>query len=90
LVDLIPRFYDPVSGAILLDGVDIRNIKISSLRKLLGIVTQETVLFNDTIKNNIAYGVNSCTEEELFAAAKAANAHDFIMELPKGYDTVYR
>ncbi len=88
LVDLIPRFYDPVSGAILLDGVDIRNIKISSLRKLLGIVTQETVLFNDTIKNNIAYGVNSCTEEELFAAAKAANAHDFIMELPKGYDTV--
>ncbi|HPN37104.1 MAG TPA: ABC transporter ATP-binding protein [Melioribacteraceae bacterium] len=88
LVDLIPRFYDPTDGAILFDGIDIRNIKISSLRKLLGIVTQETVLFNDTIKNNISYGVNYCSEDELIAAAKAANAHDFILELPKGYDTI--
>ncbi len=88
LVDLIPRFYDPLSGRIMIDGVDIRKIKIAGLRKLMGIVTQETVLFNDTIKNNITYGVNSCTEDELFAAAKAANAHDFILELPKGYDTI--
>lgn len=88
LVDLIPRFYDPDKGAILLDGINIRQIKIASLRKLMGIVTQETVLFNDTIRNNIAYGVNNCSEEELIEAAKAANAHDFIMDLPKGYDTI--
>ncbi len=88
LIDLIPRFYDPISGSILIDGIDIRKIKIADLRKLMGIVTQETVLFNDTIRNNIAYGVNSCSEDELIKAAKAANAHDFILELPKGYDTV--
>jgi subfamily B ATP-binding cassette protein MsbA len=88
LVDLIPRFYDPTSGKILIDDVDIKEIRIEDLRKLLGIVTQETVLFNDTIRNNIAYGFGDFSMDKIIDAAKAANAHNFIMEFPKGYDTI--
>lgn len=88
MVDLIPRFYDPINGKILIDGIDIKNIRIEDLRKLMGIVTQETVLFNDSARNNIAYGLSDCPEEKIIAAAKAANAHNFIMELPHKYDTI--
>ncbi|MGE5364454.1 MAG: ABC transporter ATP-binding protein [Bacteroidota bacterium] len=88
MADLLPRFYDPTAGRILIDGTDIREVKISDLRRLMGIVTQETVLFNDTIKNNIAYGLNNYPIEKIEQAARAANAHDFIMEFPNGYDTV--
>jgi len=87
LVDLVPRFYDPCSGRITLDGVDIREIEITGLRRLLGIVTQETILFNDTVRNNIAYGLMDKPIEQVEEAAKIANAHDFIAELPKGYQT---
>ena len=87
LVDLVPRFYDPCSGRITLDGVDIREIEITGLRRLLGIVTQETILFNDTVRNNIAYGLTDKPIEQVEEAAKIANAHDFIAELPKGYQT---
>jgi ATP-binding cassette, subfamily B, bacterial MsbA len=89
LVDLIPRFYEPTSGRILLDGIDIRDIKLPVLRSLTGIVSQETVLFHDTVRSNIAYGAtNRYTQEQIEAAAKAANAHSFIMELPRGYETL--
>ncbi|MGH7718925.1 MAG: ABC transporter ATP-binding protein [Gemmatimonadaceae bacterium] len=90
LVDLIPRFYEPSGGRILLDGVDTRDITLPSLRALTGIVSQETVIFNDTVRNNIAYGLPAArrTPGELEAAARAANAHDFITELPHGYDTL--
>jgi subfamily B ATP-binding cassette protein MsbA len=89
LVDLIPRFYEPTSGRILLDGIDIRDIKLPVLRSLTGIVSQETVLFHDTVRSNIAYGAtNRYTQEQIEAAASAANAHEFIMELPRGYDTL--
>ena len=87
-VDLIPRFYDPTSGRITIDGKDIKEVSLSSLRALMGIVTQETYLFNESIKNNIAYGLGNYPEEKIIAAAKAANAHNFIMEMPRGYDTV--
>jgi subfamily B ATP-binding cassette protein MsbA len=89
LVDLIPRFYEPTGGRILLDGIDIRDIKLPVLRSLTGIVSQETVLFHDTVRSNIAYGAtNRYTQEQIEAAARAANAHEFIMELPRGYDTL--
>jgi subfamily B ATP-binding cassette protein MsbA len=88
LVDLIPRFYEPREGRILLDGVDTRDIKLPALRKLTGIVSQETVLFHDTVRNNIAYGAKGHSQAQIEAAARAANAHDFIMELPSGYDTL--
>ena len=88
LVDLLPRFYDPTDGAILMDGLNIKDIKVENLRSLMGIVTQETVLFNESVRSNIAYGMESYPEEELINASKAANAHDFILELNKGYDTV--
>lgn len=88
MVDLLPRFYDPTSGAILLDGIDIRKIKIEDLRKLMGIVTQETVLFNESVISNIAYGLENCDKEKVIEAAKAANAHNFICELNYGYDTI--
>lgn len=88
LVDLIPRFYDPVDGQILFDGIDLRKIEIQSLREKIGIVTQETILFNDTVRNNIAYGLDDCPLERIVEAAKAANAHGFIEEAPMGYDTV--
>jgi subfamily B ATP-binding cassette protein MsbA len=89
LVDLIPRFYEPTTGAVRLDGVDTREIALASLRGLTGIVSQDTVLFNDTVRNNIAYGAaGRFTDAQVEAAARAANAHDFIRELPQGYDTV--
>jgi subfamily B ATP-binding cassette protein MsbA len=89
LVDLIPRFYEPTHGRILLDGVDTREIKLPALRALTGIVSQETVLFHDTVRNNIAYGApGKYTHAQIEAAARAANAHDFILELPRGYDTL--
>ncbi len=87
LVDLIPRFYDVSSGSITVDGNDIREIKIKDLRNLLGNVNQDPILFNDTIFNNIAFGVENATKEEVIAAAKIANAHDFIMEKEEGYNT---
>jgi len=87
LVDLLPRFYDPVEGSIEIDGIDIRRIRLRSLRKLMGIVTQETILFNDTVRNNIAYGMPDISDEEVIEAARIANAHDFITQLPEGYNT---
>jgi subfamily B ATP-binding cassette protein MsbA len=87
LVDLIPRFVEPTRGHIALDGVDIAQIRLDSLRALTGIVSQDTVLFNDTVRNNIAFGGRSYTDAQVEAAARAANAHDFIRELPQGYDT---
>ena len=87
LVSLIPRFYDPKSGRIIIDGYDIRQMKLKSLRRQIGIVSQETVLFNGTIRDNIAYGRTEATDEEIIDAAKKANAHNFIMALEKGYDT---
>jgi subfamily B ATP-binding cassette protein MsbA len=87
LIDLIPRFYDPIDGDVLIDGINLKKIKIESLRKLIGIVTQETLLFNDTIKNNIAYGSQDASFEDILTAAKTANAHNFIEELSSGYDT---
>lgn len=89
LVDLIPRFYEPTGGRILIDGIDTREITLASLRSLTGIVSQDTVLFNDTVRNNIAYGVaESFTDDQVVAAARAANAHAFISELPNGYGTI--
>jgi len=88
LVNLIPRFYDVMNGAIYIDGHDIRTVTVESLRGQIAIVTQQTILFNDTVRNNIAYGDIAKTEEEIIAAAKAANAHAFIMKMPKGYDTL--
>jgi len=87
LADLLPRFYDPQEGAVELDGVDLRHITISSLRGLLGIVTQETILFNDTIFNNIAYGSERATRKLVEEAAGAANADEFILGLSEGYET---
>ncbi|RLA85261.1 MAG: lipid A export permease/ATP-binding protein MsbA [Deltaproteobacteria bacterium] len=88
LVNLLLRFYDPTTGEILIDGIDIRKVTLKSLRDQIAIVTQEVILFNDTVKNNIAYGRPDVSDEEIIEAAKAANAHDFIMQLPEGYDTV--
>ncbi len=88
LVDLIPRFYDPTEGIISIDGTDISKMSFASLRSLIGIVTQETFLFNDSIKNNIAYGRPDASEEEIIDAAKLAFAHNFISVFPEGYDTV--
>ncbi len=88
LVDLLPRFFDPVRGAVEIDGQDIRGYKIEDLRRLFGIVTQDTILFHDTIKANIAYGRPDISMEEIEQAAKTANAHDFIVGFEDGYDTV--
>lgn len=88
LVDLVPRFYDPTEGQILMDGVDIREIHIEDLRKQMGIVTQETILFNETVFNNIAYGLSNIPIEKVIEVAKIANAHKFIEEMPNGYETV--
>ena len=88
LVNLIPRFFDPTAGTITIDGQDLRDVKISSLRKQIGTVTQETVLFNDTVRNNIAYGQPDVPKERVEAAARAALAHEFIERLPDGYNTV--
>jgi ATP-binding cassette, subfamily B, bacterial MsbA len=88
LTKLLPRFHDPVSGAVLWDDVDLRDVKLSSLRHQIGLVTQETVLFNDTVRHNIAYGRPDASTEQIEEAARVAFAHDFIVELPKGYDTI--
>jgi len=88
LVHLIPRFFDVTAGRILIDGYDVRDVTLSSLRSQVGIVTQETVLFNDTVRNNIAYGQPHVPLKDVEAAARAALAHDFILALPAGYDTV--
>ena len=88
MVNLLPRFYDVSAGAILIDGVDIRQVTIASLRKQIGIVTQDTVLFDDSIRGNIAYGSPQATLPQIESAARAANAHDFIAALPAGYDTM--
>ncbi|MBR4391329.1 MAG: ATP-binding cassette domain-containing protein [Bacteroidales bacterium] len=87
LVDLLPRFYDVCEGQIMIDGHDIRDYKISDLRGLMGIVTQESILFNDTVFNNIAFGMEDVSKEAVEEAAKVANAHEFIMEMEHGYDT---
>ena len=88
LTNLIPRFYDPTQGEIFIDGHNLKDIKSNSLRKQIGIVLQEPFLFNDTIKNNIAYGKIGATDEEIAGAAKAANAHEFITEFPEKYETL--
>lgn len=88
LVDLIPRYHDVTSGELLIDGTNVKDLKIHSLRSLIGNVNQEAILFNDTIFNNIAFGVENATMEQVIAAAKIANAHDFIMEKEEGYDTM--
>ena len=88
LADLIPRFYDVSTGSIVIDGQDIRNVTLHSLRSLMGVVTQETILFNDTVRANIAYGQENIDDEQVTAAAKAANAMEFINELPEGLDTI--
>jgi ATP-binding cassette, subfamily B, bacterial MsbA len=88
LVHLIPRFFDVTSGRLLIDGHDVRDVTLASLRSQIGIVTQETVLFNDTVRNNIAYGQPHVAAKDVEAAARMALAHDFIMEMPAGYDTV--
>ena len=89
LVDLLPRFYDPTSGVVLLDGKDVRAFRLATLRGQMGIVSQETVIFNDTVRANIAYGaMDKYSPQQIEAAAQAANAHDFISRLPKGYDTL--
>jgi subfamily B ATP-binding cassette protein MsbA len=87
LVNMLPRFYDVTAGGILIDGVDIRHVTLASLRAQIGIVTQETVLFDDTIATNIAYGSPSASREAIEAAARAAHAHEFVSVLPSGYDT---
>ncbi|MFQ5867655.1 MAG: ABC transporter ATP-binding protein [bacterium] len=88
IANLIPRFYDPTRGRIIIDGQDIRELTLKSLRKQMGIVTQETILFNDTVRNNIAYGDPEAPLERIVASARIANAHEFIMKLPQGYETV--
>jgi len=88
LVHLIPRFFDVTGGRILIDGHDVRDVTLASLRSQIGIVTQDTILFNDTVRNNIAYGQPQVPQKEVEAAARAALAHDFIVALPAGYDTV--
>jgi subfamily B ATP-binding cassette protein MsbA len=88
LVNLLPRFYDVAAGQILLDGYDIRGVTLQSLRDQIGLVTQQTILFNDTVRNNIAYGDLKCSEQQVIEAARAANAHEFIQRLPHGYNTL--
>ena len=87
IANLMTRFYDVNEGEIKIDGIDIREFTKKSLRNLMGLVTQDSILFNDTVKNNIGLGKEEATEEEIIEAAKIANAHDFISELPQGYNT---
>jgi subfamily B ATP-binding cassette protein MsbA len=88
LVDLIARFYDPTAGRITIDGVDMRDFSVKSLRRMMGVVTQETVLFHDTVRSNIAYALPDSSQEAVERAALAANAHEFISQMPDGYDTI--
>ena len=87
VANLTSRFYDVNEGAIQIDGINIKDIPKKALRKMMGLVTQDSILFNDSVRNNIALGREHATDEEIINAAKIANAHDFIMELPQGYDT---
>lgn len=87
LADMLPRFYDPSQGKILIDGMDIKELKLHDLRELMGIVTQESILFNDTVYGNIAFGMEHVTEQQVMEAAKIANAHEFISQMPEGYQT---
>ncbi len=87
MVDLLPRFYDTVKGEILIDGVNLKDYRIDDIRGLMGIVTQESILFNDTVFNNIAFGMHDVSEEDVVEAAKIANAHEFISKMPEGYQT---
>ena len=87
LADLLPRYYDVDGGTLLIDGTDIRKLQLHSLRELLGVVSQEPILFNDTIYNNIAFGMNHATEKMVEEAASVANAHEFITQMPEGYQT---
>lgn len=88
MVDLLPRFYDVTEGSIMIDGVDVRDYKLREMRQLFGMVSQESILFNDTIFNNIAFGNPNATRDSVMEAARIANAHDFISKLPNGYDTI--
>ena len=87
MADMLPRYYDPSEGEVLIDGVNIRELRLHDLRKLFGVVSQESILFNDTVFNNIAFGLENVREEDVIRAAKSANAHDFIMEMPEKYLT---
>ena len=88
VVSLIPRFYDPVAGRVLIDGHDLKDLELASLRSKIGYVLQDTVLFHGTIRDNIAYGRPNCSKENILAASKLANAHDFITQMPRGYETM--
>jgi subfamily B ATP-binding cassette protein MsbA len=88
LANLLPRFYDPTEGAVLVDGIDIRDVDLASLRAEIALVTQDTVLFDDTVAANIAYGRPNASREEIEAAARSAHAHEFIVALPAGYETM--
>ncbi|HEY7545098.1 MAG TPA: ATP-binding cassette domain-containing protein, partial [Blastocatellia bacterium] len=88
LINLIPRFYDVTEGALLVDGKDVRAVKLSDLRQAIGMVPQETILFGGTIRENIAYGKLDASEEEIQTAARAAHAHEFILDFPDGYETI--
>ena len=88
LTKLLPRFHDPTRGSVCWDGTDLRDARVSSLRRHIALVTQETVLFNDTVRNNIAYSRLHATDDEIKEAARIAFAHDFILELPNGYETI--
>ncbi|MDO8998217.1 MAG: ABC transporter ATP-binding protein [Bacteroidota bacterium] len=88
MADMLPRFYESDKGELLIDGVNIKNLQTESVRKQIGVVTQESVLFNDTVKNNIIFGMQNISANEVIEAAKIANAHEFIMQLPNGYDTI--
>ncbi len=87
-MDLVPRFFEPTHGAVRLDGIDLREISLRSLRSQIGIVSQEVILFHDTVRNNIAFGADHAEDHKVQEAARVANAHDFIQELPHGYDTM--
>ncbi len=87
MADMLPRFYDPSLGEILIDGISIKDAKLTDVRALMGIVTQESILFNDTVYNNIAFGIENVSEQEVIEAAKIANAHEFISQMPQGYQT---
>ena len=86
--DLLPRFYDPTAGEIIIDGTNTKSLNLIDLRQLMGIVTQEPILFNDTVFNNIAFGMTNATKEDVIAAAKVANAHDYIVKMEQGYDSI--
>ena len=88
MVNLIPRFYEILEGRIEIDGCNVKEIKLDNLRSLISTVSQNTVLFNDSIKNNISYAKPMASDEEIFEAARNANAHDFIESLPNGYETI--